>query len=74
MRRFLMALLGLFVGYPVFAVVGYFVIELLSDNNFDRSVEAAMTAAFAIGPLGAVVGLVTGAILGKPRRAPSRTR
>jgi hypothetical protein len=68
MRRFLMALLGFVLGYPVFAVVGYFAIELLSDNQFDRSVEAAMTAAFAIGPLGAVIGLIAGIILGKPRR------
>jgi hypothetical protein len=68
MRRFFVALLGLIIGYPVFAFVGYWAIEVLSDNHFDRSVEAAMTAAFAIGPVGAIVGLVAGAILGKPRR------
>ena len=68
MRRFFGALLGLVVGYPVFAFAGYWAIELLSDNQHDRSVEAAMTAMFAIGPLGAVIGLIAGAILGKPRR------
>ncbi len=68
MRRFLGGLLGLVLGYPVFAVVGYFAIGVLSDNHFDRDVEAAMTAAFAIGPLGAVIGLIAGVIIAKPRR------
>jgi hypothetical protein len=30
-----------------------------------------MTAAFAIGPAGAVAGLITGAILGGKKRVPS---
>jgi hypothetical protein len=68
MRRFLAALLGLIVGYPAFAVIGYFAISLLSDNQHDRSVEAAVTTIFFFGPLGAIVGLVTGAIFGRPRR------
>ena len=67
MRRFLGALLGLLVGYPVFAFIGYWAIVLLSNNQFDRSVEASMTAAFVVGPAGAVAGLVAGAILGKER-------
>jgi len=68
MRRFLAALLGMIVGYPALAFVGYWAIELLSDNHFDRSVEASMTALFVIGPAGAIIGIVAGAILGKPRR------
>ncbi len=68
MRRFLIALLGLPIGYLVFAVGGYWGIELLSDNAFDRSVEASMTAIFAIGPLGAIVGFITGLVVGGPRR------
>jgi hypothetical protein len=68
MRRFLGGLLGFVLGYPVFAVVGYFAIGVLSDNHFDRDVEAVMTAAFAIGPLGAVISLIAGVIIAKPRR------
>ncbi len=51
MRRFLAALLGMAIGYPVAAFGGYWAIELLSDNHFDRGVEASMTALFVIGPL-----------------------
>lgn len=68
MRRTLAALFGLIVGYPLFAFVGYWLIELLSGNRFDRSLEASMTSIFAVGPLGAVVGLATGLILGGPKR------
>jgi hypothetical protein len=76
MRRFFAALLGIPIGYVGFAFAGYWVIELFSDNRFDRSVEASMTAAFAIGPVGAIIGLVTGVILGGARRksAPSQPR
>ncbi len=65
MRRFLSALFGMVIGYPVAAFGGYWVIELLSGNHFDRSLKASMTAAFVIGPIGAVIGLVAGLILGR---------
>jgi hypothetical protein len=68
MRRFFFALLGMLIGYPLFAFGGYWIIDLFSPNNFDRGVEAVMTAAFAFGPLGAIVGIVAGAILGGPKR------
>jgi hypothetical protein len=68
MRRLGIALLGMFVGYPVFAFAGYWAIGVLSGNHFDRSVEASMTAAFVIGPAGAIIGLVAGSILGKTSR------
>jgi hypothetical protein len=68
MRRFFAALLGLVVGYSLFAFVGYWAIELFSGNNHDRDIEALMSAAFAFGPIGAVIGLVTGAIVGGRRR------
>jgi hypothetical protein len=71
MRRTFAAVLGLLVGYPVFAFAGYWLIQLFSGNTFDRSMEAGMTAVFAIGPLGAVVGLVTGLIAGGRKRRPS---
>jgi hypothetical protein len=67
MRRFFAALLGLLIGYPLFAVAGYWAIGLFSPNHFDGSVEASMTAAFVFGPAGALVGLIAGAMLGKPK-------
>jgi hypothetical protein len=38
MRRVFGALLGLLVGYPIFAFAGYWAIALFSSNGFDRSV------------------------------------
>ena len=57
MRRFLAALLGAPLGYLVFAFSGYWAIELFSNNAFDRSLEASMTAVFVIVPGGAIIGL-----------------
>jgi hypothetical protein len=70
MRRFIVALLGVPAGYVVSAFAGYWAIELFSDNAFDRSVEASLTALFFIGPAGALIGLVAGLIFGgaKPPR------
>jgi hypothetical protein len=69
MRRILFSLLGLVVGYVAAAFVGYWAIELFSSNAFDRSLEASMTAMFAIGPAGAIVGLIAGFVLGRAKRA-----
>jgi hypothetical protein len=71
MRRLLFALLGVPIGYVVFAFAGYWGIELFSGNTHDRSLEASMTAMFAIGPAGALIGLIAGVILGGAR-SPSR--
>jgi hypothetical protein len=68
MRRFLVALLGVLVGYLVFAFVGYWAIELFSNNAFDRSLEASMTAVFVFGPAGAIIGFIAGLVLGGTRR------
>lgn len=79
MRRTFAALLGLLIGFPLFAFAGYWAIALFSGNHFDRSLEASMTAVFGIGPVGAVIGLMAGVILGGPRRnvappaAPDKT-
>jgi len=73
MRRIVMAVLGLLIGYPVFAFIGYWIIQLFSGNTFDRSMEASMTAVFAIGPLGAIVGLVAGLVLAGLKRKPEAT-
>jgi hypothetical protein len=71
MRRFLAALLGVPVGYLVFAFVGYGATQLFSENAFDRSLEASMTAAFVFGPLGAIIGCVAGLVFGGAKRQPA---
>jgi hypothetical protein len=43
-------------------------IELFSDNAFDRSLEANMTSVFVIGPGGAIIGFIAGLVLGGARR------
>lgn len=49
-------------GYIAAALLGYLLVQGLSTNTHDRSLEAAMTAAFVAGPLGAVVGFIVGFI------------
>ncbi len=65
MKRFGIALLGAIGGYMIASVAGYFLIDWLSSNTHDRSVEAAMTSAFFLGPLGALVGLIAGIVVGR---------
>lgn len=48
------------VGYVAGAVVTYALTMMLSSNVHDRQLEAAMTAAFAGGPLLALVGFIYG--------------
>jgi hypothetical protein len=62
MKRVAVVLLYAVGGYLCSAVVGYFLVGLLSSNMHDRSVEAAMTSAFVLGPLGALVAIVVGVI------------
>ena len=70
MRRFGIALLHAIVGYAIGAVAGYFLVQQFSSNAHDRAVEAAMTAAFVTGPLGAVVGFVVGLLRGARSEPP----
>jgi hypothetical protein len=67
--RFFASLLGLIVGYFVAAFAGGWAIENFSSNMHDRSVEAVVTAAFVIGPLGAIVGAAAGFVLSRARKA-----
>lgn len=60
MRLLAFALAGLIAGYVVGALTGAGAIELLSANTHDKSQEMAMTAAFVTGPIGAVIGAITG--------------
>jgi hypothetical protein len=59
-RRFLLAIVWAAGGYIVGAFGGGFLINALSSNQFDRSVEAAMTGAFVTGPLAGVIAFVVG--------------
>ncbi len=67
MRRYVVAVVASIVGYVGAAVGGYFLVGLLSSNTHDRSVEAAMTAAFVFGPIGAIVAFIVGLVYGGPR-------
>jgi len=67
MRRFGIGLAYAVGGYFGGALVGYFLIATFSSNTHDRSVEAAMTAAFVAGPLGAVIAFVLGVMLAGKR-------
>lgn len=60
MKRVVIVLAGMVVGYVVGALVGYALVSGLSGNTHDRSVEAAMTAAFVAGPAGAVLAGIAG--------------
>jgi hypothetical protein len=64
MRR---VLFGFLYGVPAYllgAFGGGAAISLLSSNQHDRSVEAAMTGAFVLGPVAAIIGFVIGVIRG----------
>lgn len=56
MRRFLLTILGLVLGYAAGAAAGLLLVSSLSGNTHDRSLESVMTAAFVTGPIGAVLG------------------
>ena len=58
MKTFGLSLLAAVVGYIVGLFGGMGLLNLLSSNTFDRSMEAAMTGAFFIGPLVAVLAFV----------------
>ena len=60
MRRFWTGLLWALIGYVAGAFGGGLLVSLLSSNSHDRSLEAAMTGAFVLGPLAAVVAFAVG--------------
>jgi hypothetical protein len=64
MKRIGVGILCAIGGYLIAAAGGYFLIDQFSSNVHDRSVEAAMTAAFVLGPLGALVSFIAGFIRG----------
>lgn len=58
MKRLLLSCLGASLGYVAGAVAGYFLVEGFSSNTHDRSLEAAMTGAFVVGPLVAIIAFI----------------
>lgn len=64
MRRVLVGLLYAVPSYLLGAFGGGYAVSLLSSNQHDRSVEAAMTGAFVLGPVAAVIAFVAGVIRG----------
>jgi hypothetical protein len=55
------------IGYVAGAFSSGFLINQLSSNTHDRSVEAAMTGAFVVGPLVALAAFVAGFVRTKKR-------
>lgn len=62
MKRFAIAAAWAVCGYLAGAFGGGFLIDALSSNQHDRSIEAAMTGAFVTGPLVAVLAFVVGLV------------
>ena len=52
------SLLALVVGYGIGLFGGMWLVNTFSNNPRDRELEAAMTGAFVIGPIVAIVALV----------------
>ena len=65
-RRSLIGLLWAVPGYLVGAFGGGFLVSVMSSNQHDRSLEAAMTGAFFFGLLAALIAFITGAIRARP--------
>jgi hypothetical protein len=70
MRRFWLVVLATFAGYALGGLAGWGLILALSPNTHDRSVEAAMSAAFVFGPIAAVVAAVLTLWATKRMRGP----
>jgi hypothetical protein len=58
-------------GYLVGAFGGGFLVNALSSNQFDRSVEAAMTGAFVTGPLAGVIAFIVGFVRSGGSKPPT---
>lgn len=65
MRRLGLSLLGLLLGYGGGVAAGFALITFASPNTHDKSLEAAMTAFFVTGPMGAILGLAIALLLSR---------
>ena len=68
MKTFALGVLAALGGYIIGMLGGMFLIEAFSSNRHDRSVEAAMTGAFVVGPLMAVAAVIVVLVI-RARRA-----
>jgi ABC-type lipoprotein release transport system permease subunit len=55
----LISLLAGVIGYVVGVVLGMLLVNLLSSNTHDKSVEAAMTSFFVYGPITALLSFAS---------------
>ena len=62
LRRLLRGLLWAAPSYLAGAFGGGYLLYLTSANLHDRELEAAMTGAFVLGPLAALLGFAAGAL------------
>lgn len=60
MSKLVRILIGMIAGYVIGAALGLALVTLFSTNAHDKNVEMVMTAAFVTGPVGAVIGVITG--------------
>jgi len=63
MNRLLAAVVGMTVGYALFMFAGYRLLWLLSHKQPEHFFDSIYTAVFAIGPAGAVIGLIAGLLI-----------
>lgn len=68
MSKLVRGALGILLGYLAGAAVGYLLIMQLSSNQFDKGLEAVMTAAFGTGPIGACLGVLFALLRGHDRK------
>ncbi len=74
LKRSLVGCLAGVMGYPLGFGVGLLLVSAFSSNTHDRSLEAAMTGAFVVGPLFAVVGFGLGIAFSGRRRGGDSER
>jgi hypothetical protein len=70
MKTFALSLLAALVGYAGGLFGGMLVVESFSSNMQDRSLEAAMTGAFVLGPAAALIFMI-GTIVHRSKKTRS---
>lgn len=54
-NKIIIVFLSAVLGYAAGAFGGGFLVSVLSSNSHDKSMEAAMTGAFVVGPIFAII-------------------
>jgi cation transporter-like permease len=72
--RILIIIAATIAGYLAGAFGGGWLVSVASSNTHDRSMEAAMTGAFVLGPLGAVIALIAAIVMTRKATAPDDQR